>query len=54
MDPKVAADQRGHGLGVSFDTYTISDRQQKKSAVRKLEAGLSRRKGLKRVGVSTR
>jgi len=37
VDPKVAADQRGHGLGVSMEVYTISDRQQKSRAVKKLE-----------------
>lgn len=36
------ADQRGHGLGVSMEVYTISDLQQKRSGVRKLEAMISR------------
>ena len=35
VDPKVAADQRGHGLGVSMEVYTISDRQEKARAVKK-------------------
>jgi hypothetical protein len=25
IDPKVAADQRGHAIGVAADTYTITD-----------------------------
>ena len=42
-DPKVASDQRGHGLGVSMDVYTSSDMDQKRQAVRKLEASLLRK-----------
>ncbi|HLN01249.1 MAG TPA: hypothetical protein VK335_18310 [Bryobacteraceae bacterium] len=38
VDAKVSADQRGHGLGVSMDVYTMSDRQQKREAVNKLES----------------
>lgn len=37
VDAKVSADQRGHGLGVSMEVYTISDRQQKREAVKRLE-----------------
>ena len=37
VDPKVAADQRGHGLGVSMDVYTQADLEQKLAAVRALE-----------------
>jgi integrase len=37
VDAKVSADQRGHGLGVSMEVYTISDRQQKREAVKSLE-----------------
>jgi hypothetical protein len=29
IDDKVAAEQRGHGLGVSLEVYSISDLQQK-------------------------
>jgi hypothetical protein len=43
IDPKVAADQRGHGLGVSLEVYTISDLQQKRQAVRKLESAVIRK-----------
>jgi integrase len=37
VDPKVAADQRGHGIGVSLDVYTTSDMEQKRAALKKLE-----------------
>lgn len=36
-DPKVAADQRGHGIGVSLQVYTSSDMGQKREAVQKLD-----------------
>ena len=42
-DVKVSADQRGHGLGVSLDVYTISDRQQKRKVVKKLESLVARK-----------
>lgn len=38
IDDKVAADQRGHGLGVSLEVYSISDLQQKIDAVTRLES----------------
>ena len=41
VDAKVSADQLGHGPGVSMDAYTISDRQQKREAVRKLESAVA-------------
>jgi integrase len=37
IDPKVVADQLGHGLGVNLDVYTKSDLIQRKEAVKKLE-----------------
>jgi hypothetical protein len=40
VDDKVAADQRGHGLGVSLDVYATSDLEEKLKAVRKLEAAV--------------
>jgi integrase len=43
VDRKVAADQRGHGIGVSLEVYTSSDLEQKRAAVRKLEAALLRK-----------
>ena len=44
VDAKVSADQRGHGLGVSMEVYTISDRQQKREAVKKLESAVTRKR----------
>jgi integrase len=41
VDPKVGADQRGHGIGVSLDVYTQSDREEKRVAVNTLEAALA-------------
>jgi hypothetical protein len=38
IDDKVAADQRGHGLGVSLGVYANSDLGQKRDAVRRLVA----------------
>jgi integrase len=43
VDPKVASDQRGHGLGVSMEVYTSSDLEQKRAAVNKLEAAVLRK-----------
>ena len=43
VDPKVASDQRGHGLGVSMEVYTSSDMEQKRAAVKKLEAAVLRK-----------
>jgi integrase len=43
IDPKVASDQRGHGLGVSMEVYTSSDLEQKRAAVNKLEASVLRK-----------
>jgi integrase len=42
VDPKVASDQRGHGLGVSLEIYTSSDLEQKRAAVDALEAAVLR------------
>ena len=48
-EPKVSADQRGHGLGVSMEVYTISDQQQKREAVRQLESMIGHpRKGTRK------
>ena len=44
VDAKVSADQRGHGLGVSMEVYTKSDRQQKRQAVRKIESVVIRKR----------
>ena len=43
VDPKVASDQRGHGIGVSLEVYTSSDAEQKRAAVNKLEAAVLRK-----------
>lgn len=37
IDPKVAADQRGHGIGVSLDTYTKTSIGKKAEAAERLE-----------------
>ena len=42
VDDKVAADQRGHGLGVSLEVYSVSDLQQKAAAVAQLESEVIR------------
>ena len=45
IDPKVAADQRGHGIGVALDVYTQSSIEARRGAAEKLEqAVLSRKK----------
>jgi integrase len=36
VDPKVAADQRGHGLGIALEVYTQTDLEKKPQAVKKL------------------
>jgi hypothetical protein len=41
VDAKVSADQRGHGLGVSMELYTISDRKQKRESVEKMESAVT-------------
>jgi hypothetical protein len=42
IDDKVAADQRGHGLGESLEVYAISDLDQKIEAVKKIESKVIR------------
>ena len=42
IDPKVAADQRGHAIGVAIDTYTTTDLESRQQAVSKLEEALKR------------
>ena len=45
IDPKVSADQRGHGIGVAIDVYTKSSVEARRGAAEKLEqAVLSKRK----------
>jgi integrase len=43
VDAKVSADQRGHGLGVSMEVYTVSDREQKLEAAKRLESAVIRK-----------
>lgn len=52
VDPKVAADQRGHAIGVAIDTYTESDLESRREAVTKLERALADRKPAEREGES--
>jgi integrase len=40
VDPKVAADQRDHAIGVALDFYTQADLEQKLEAVKRLESEL--------------
>jgi integrase len=42
IDPKVAADQRGHGIGVALDTYTVTDLESRRRAVTTLEIALEK------------
>jgi hypothetical protein len=37
VDPKVSADQRGHGIGVALDVYTKSSMKDRAMAAKKLE-----------------
>ena len=37
VDPKVSADQRGHGIGVALDVYTKSSMKDRATAAKKLE-----------------
>ena len=53
VDPKVAADQRGHAIGVAIDTYTESDLESRLEAVTKLEAALANRTPPGTVGAAT-
>jgi hypothetical protein len=48
VDLKVAADQRGHAIGVAIDTYTESDFESRREAVTKLERALADRKPAER------
>ena len=41
IDPKLVADQLGHGIGVNLDTYTIAGLDQRLEAVNLLEQSLS-------------
>ena len=41
IDPKLVADQLGHGLGVNLDVYTIAGLDQRLLAVNALEQSLA-------------
>jgi integrase len=45
VDPKVAADQRGHAIGVALDTYTTTDLESRHQAVTTLEQALKLKGG---------
>ena len=38
IDPKLVAEQLGHGLGVNLDVYTVAGLGQRQQAVQTLEA----------------
>jgi hypothetical protein len=40
LDPKVAAHQRGHGIGVAIDVYTKAALSRRAEAAEQLEKGL--------------
>jgi integrase len=43
VDPKVAADQRGHAIGVAIDTYTMTDLESRRQAVTTPEEALQKK-----------
>jgi integrase len=45
IDPKIAADQRGHSVGVGVDVYTQSNAESRLEAVTRLEADLKKKCG---------
>ena len=47
VDPKVAADQRGHAIGVAIDTYTMTDLESRQKAVTTLEEALRLKEGVR-------
>lgn len=46
VDDKVAADQRGHSVGVAIEVYACSDLSQKIAAVRNLESSVLQEGGM--------
>lgn len=44
IDPKVSADQRGHGIGVAIDVYTKSPLKKRASAAEQLEKAVLKKK----------
>ena len=53
VDPKVASDQRGHGLGVNLEVYTSSDLDQKRAVLKKTRSPCASKTGT-RPAVSVR
>lgn len=50
IDPKVSADQRGHGIGVAIDVYTKSSMKDRASAAKRLENSvLTRRRKVRKI-----
>jgi integrase len=43
IDPKLVADQLGHGLGLNLDVYTVAALHKRQDAVEVLESALTRR-----------
>jgi integrase len=43
IDPKLVADQLGHGLGVNLDVYTVAVLDKRQGAVEMLESALALR-----------
>jgi len=54
VDPKVAADQRGHAIGVAINTYTDSDLESRREVVTKLERALAEPKEIERPKLANR
>jgi integrase len=52
IDPKISADQRGHGIGVALDTYTITDLASRRNAVTVLETALAKNARPQQTGFS--
>ena len=51
IDPKIGADQRGHAIGVSLDTYTKTDLATRLKAVSKLEQAFKEKLEVSVVGL---
>ncbi|HJT71328.1 MAG TPA: hypothetical protein VJ731_14105, partial [Terriglobales bacterium] len=45
VDPKVSADQRGHGIGVALDVYTKSSMKDRAWAAKQLEDSVFQKPG---------
>jgi hypothetical protein len=52
IDPQISADQRGHGIGVALDTYTITDLGSRRNAVTVLETALAKNARPQQTGFS--